>query len=134
MLLSDVKRAIKKKTERSYKLPDDDILALEVYEALLWVCTQCEPSVLLRRGEIENSEKLLRQLDGGDFLVFPDMPSFEDTTSHLMIDELLVFAVINFTCFALSGEDKFKALADVWMFSYKRNDMQGFAGEEIEDD
>lgn len=134
MLLSDVKKSITKNMEQSYKMPDDDILAEKVFEALIWVATQCAPSELVRDTIAEADEQVLRYLPGMKFIVVPEKPDFKSTVKHLMIDETLVFAVINFTTFVLSNEAKFKSMSDLWISSYKMNDIRGLLSEEIVDD
>lgn len=134
MLLSNVKRSIEKNMEQSFKMPENEKLSEKVYEALIWVATQCVPSELVRDTVAEADEEVLRFLPGMKFIVVPERPDFESTAKHLMIDETLVFAVINFTCFMLSGEGKFKTMSDMWISSYKMNDLRGLLGEEIVDD
>lgn len=134
MLLSRVKNSIKKGMERSYKIPENDELSETVFQALMWVATQCEPSELIRDRAAESDETVLRYLPDMKFIVVPEYPDFNSTEKHLMIDEALVFAVTNFTCFILSGEAKFKALSDEWVATYRRNDILGFLGDEVNDD
>ena len=132
MLLSEVKISIVKNMEHSYKMPDDDILAVKTHEALLWVATKCEPSELIRDTMAEADERVFRYLKDLKFIVIPEKPNFEIPDKHLMMDEALSYAVINFVCFLLSGEEKFKSICDMWIFEYRRNDLNGFLSEEIE--
>ena len=134
MLLSAVKISITKNLEQSYSVPADDVLAEKVYEALFWVATECEPSELIRSTVAEADERVLRLLPGMKFIVVPEKPDFANTSKHLMIDEMLSYAVINFTSYLLSGEVKYKALCDLWVSKYRINDLNGFGSEEISDD
>ena len=67
MLLSSVKIIITKNMEQSYKMPDDDILAEKVFEALLYVATLCEPIVLLRKKYVDDDAEF-RALKNGFFI------------------------------------------------------------------
>ena len=134
MLLSDVKKSITKNMEQSYKMPDDSILAIKTHEALCWVATQCIPGELLRDTVAEADEEVFRYLPDFKFIVNPEMPDFTNAEKHLMIDNSLNYAVINFTCFLLGADAKFKTMTDMWIATYKKNDILGFSSEEVIDD
>ena len=132
MLLSDVKRAIEKGMERSYKIPDDGVLEQKIYEAILFVASQCVPQVLLRYEDGEG-EPVFRKLPNKFFITLPEYPELSQVERHLMIDETLSFAVVNTVCFLLSGEEKFNLIANRWIFLYQKNDLTAWGMEEIDD-
>lgn len=133
MLLSAVKTSIAKNLEQSYNMPDDGVLAEKVYEAILYVATQCEPQVLLRKHYVEDVV-VYRKLSSGFCIVMPEYPDFSVAKRQLKIDETLVYAVINATCFLLSSENKFDIACARWIGLFRKNDLNAYAGEEIESD
>ena len=133
MLLSSVKKSIEKNLTGSYKVPEDDVLEEKIYEAMLYVATQCEPSVLLRKKHVDE-EAEYRSLKDGFFLVLPEFPDFTYETRHLHIDESLVYAVINYVCFMLSGKVEFDTICSRWITSYRQNELNAYAGDEINED
>ena len=118
MKLSAVKDSITKNMQVSYAMPEDVLLAENVYEAMLYVASACEPRVLLRYmdGSSENTN-LYRALPYDMYIMLPDMPDFVTSpdTVELMIDETLVYAVINYVCFLLSGEAKYFSICEKWI-------------------
>jgi hypothetical protein len=83
----------------SYNIANDEILAQNVYEALLYVCSMCVPSELIKDGIAENYIEVLRHIEGGKYIKAPEYPDFSDTQKHLQIDEALTYAVIYYSCF-----------------------------------
>ena len=133
MTLGAVKVSITKNMEQSYKMPEDDVLAEKVFEALLYVATECVPQVLLRKKYVDN-DALYRDLKNGFFVTMPEYPDFDIADRQLMIDEALSYAVVNYTCFMLSGIALFDTVATRWMSLFKKNDLNAYAGEEINED
>ena len=111
MLLTKVKQAIDFRTKTKHKMPTDDILADLIQEATLYVANRADP-VELTRQAIVSDETVIKLIEGGKVIVAPEYPDFTKTSMHLMIDELLSYAVINYVCFLLTQEVGFKALAD----------------------
>ena len=132
MLLSAVKTSITKNLEQSYGVPDDDVLAEKVYEALLYVASQCEPQALLRKQYIEDVD-VYRKLPDGFCIILPEHPDFGHPERALKIDETLSYAVINATCFLLSGDGKYDVLCSRWMHIFRKNDLNAYACEEIKE-
>ena len=132
MLLSSVKKSITKNMEQSFKMPTDDILGEKVYEALLYVATQCEPQVLLKKKNVDDEDEF-RPLHSGFYVAMPEFPDFS-TDRHLMIDEALSYAVVNFTCFLLGGNALFDTMTTRWIDTFRKNDLNAYAGEEINED
>ena len=133
MLLSSVKKSIVKNMEQSYKMPDDEMLANKTYEAMLYVAAQCEPQVLIRMKHVDD-DALFRDLKNGFYIMYPEYPDFLQESRSLQMDETLCYAVINYVCFMLSGKTDFDALASRWIFLFKKNDLNAFAGDEINED
>ena len=133
MTLGAVKVSIEKNMEQSYKMPEDSVLSEKVFEAMLYVSTQCEPQVLLRMKYIDD-DALFRDLKNGYYIMLPEYPDFTKDERVLQIDETLSYAVINYACFMLSGKVEFDALASRWISLYRKNDLNAFAGDEINED
>ncbi len=135
MLLSAVKTNITRKMSQSYTLPDnDDDLAMFVYEALCYVAAQCDPSVLMQKYDGEDVE-VLRDLPDNFCIIKPEYPDFSMSDRHLNIDEgELCFAVIYATCFILSGEARFDTVCTRWISLFRKNQLNAYACEEVEDD
>lgn len=125
MLLAKVKEAIKKKSEDSYKLPDDETLANIVHEASLYVCSLCEPSELIRKDNVLNDKehRVFRHIENGLFIKVPEYPDFSKEMYHLQMDEALTYAVIYYACFIISKQKdmNFKALANETINIYRSN-------------
>lgn len=115
--------------ERSFKLPDDAVLEEKIYEAMLYVAVQCEPQVLLRYKHVDD-DPLYRDLKNGFYVMTPEYPNIQENR-HLQIDETLVYAVINHVCFLLSGKVDFDTSCSRWIANFRINDLNAFAGDEI---
>ena len=135
MLLSDVKMSIARRMSQSYSLPkSDDELSMYIYEALCYVAAQCEPSVLMQKYDGEDVE-VLRDMPDNFCIIKPEYPDFSEIDRHLNIDEgKLCFAVIYATCFILSGEAKFDTICNRWISIFRKNQLNAYACEEMEDD
>jgi hypothetical protein len=127
VLLSKVKELIKNKSTTSYKITDDSILEGIIYEALLYVCSMCEPSELIQIGVAPNYIEVLRHIEGGKYLKAPEYPDFTKTNRHLQMDEALTYAVIYYSCFIISKMENIilKQLADEIVAVYKSNYSRG---------
>jgi hypothetical protein len=110
MLLSKVKQSIDFKTKTKFKLPDNEVLAEYINEAMLYVATRCDPTELIR--EPIEGEEIFRMIEGGKVVIKPEYPDFSNPEQHVMIDEVLIYAVINYAVFLLGKEVFYKQLAD----------------------
>lgn len=133
MLLSSVKKSIEKKLDRSFKIPDDDVLSHTIYEAMLYVAAQCEPQKLVCYPDGEE-KPVFRMLSEGRYITFPDFPNFEEEDKDIVMDEMLSYAVIHETCFLLSGEEKFDQQCTRWISMFKRAEINGYYGDKINED
>ena len=133
MTLGAVKVSIAKNMEQSYKMPEDDVLAEKVFEAMLYVATACEPQVLLRFKHVDD-DAMYRDLKNGFFIMMPEYPDFSSPARQLQIDDTLAYAVINYTCFMLSGKVEFDTVCARWISLFKKNDLNSFNGDEINAD
>ena len=101
MKLSLVKSHIERKLIGDIEMPSDAMLSSFVWEALYFVCTKCMPRELMKKGDVDVDETVLRLVDKGFFIAVPERPIFdkEDASyhesAHLLIDEDLTFAVID---------------------------------------
>ncbi|OCX42606.1 hypothetical protein A7X81_04740 [Campylobacter ornithocola] len=100
-----VRDIILKKMSKERTSVDDKFIKAYIMEAYYYICGKCEPSVLTKTTR-EDDQVLLRNTRNNAFLIVPDEPNFEDEQEHLMIDESLCYAVINYVCFLMSkGEN-----------------------------
>ncbi|EAL4462150.1 hypothetical protein DNT38_09040 [Campylobacter coli] len=130
MLCIMAKKLIIAKVKNSYKMiEDDEVLKAYFMEAFYYILSKCVPSVLLKN--VEQGEKVFRQVRNNHFLIIPDEPDFDNEKEHLMIDEALSFAVINYVCYLITrcGEKDFLALCDKIINEYIAND-----GKELDDE
>lgn len=128
MLLTRVKKAIEIRNSTGKKLPDDEALADLVYESTILVANLCKPAELMHDLD-EEITNVLRIIEGGKYIAYPEYPDFLQTERHLNIDEHLTFAVINYTCFLISGDPKNKAMGDEIVGAYKANYSLGSYGD-----
>lgn len=117
MLLSKVKTAIDLRTKAEMQLPTDDILQDLIQEATIYVANRCDPAELVRH--VITSETILKQIEGGKVIIEPEYPDLTSTTQHLMIDEVLSYAVINYTCFLLTYKPMYKQVTDEEIAVYR---------------
>jgi hypothetical protein len=111
---------IKLRAAQSYHLPDDEMLCALVHEALIYVARSCEPTVLIRHdGDGGFGEGVLRLLPNNREIIFPEKP--EAMEKHIMIDEELSFAVINYVVFLLTKEAGYLQLCDRDILLYVKN-------------
>lgn len=109
MRLAKFKELLAYKLRGAGKLPDDEVLASLVFEAMLWVANKCVPAELLRYNETD--ERVYRHIADDCFIAVPDMPDFSDTERHLMIDEPLSYAAMNEVAFMHTADSMFRQLA-----------------------
>lgn len=110
MKLSLVKQSISYALSSDRKIPDNSVLESFLNQSLYYICGKCVPNNLI--GENTTDGDVLRYLSGGKFLIIPEYPSLSNENAQLQIDETLTYAVINYTCFLISGNANFKVLAD----------------------
>lgn len=130
MLCVTAKKLIIAKVKNSYKtIEDDEVLKAYFMEAFYYILSKCEPSVLLKNVEV--GEKVFRNVRDNHFLIIPDEPDFSNAKEHLMIDETLCFAVINYVCFLITRceEKDYLMLCDKIINEYVAND-----GKELDDE
>lgn len=120
MLLTRVKKAIEIRNSTGKKTPDDDVLADLLYEAMLIISSICKPAELICDFS-DGVGNVFRLIEGGKYIAYPEYPDFTKTDRHLNIDEHLTFAVVNYVCFLISGEPKFKLAAEEIVGAYKAN-------------
>ena len=105
-----------------------------MFEALLYVASQCEPSVLLQSSNDDEDIAVHRVLSEDIVIAMPEYPDFSQTTRHLQIDESLAYAVINAVCFLLSGENRFDNVCGRWIALYRKNQITAYSSEEVSED
>lgn len=111
MKLSLIKSTINYKNSGGKKLPEDDVLASLIYEAMYYVAGRCVPSELVKSYS-DYKERVLRPIENGNFIAIPEYPDFTKPERHLLIDEDLTYAVINYTMFLITQNAMFKQVAD----------------------
>lgn len=129
MKLSSINALLKSKLSTSYEFPSLDILSSYVYESMLYVCNKCEPAVLVRfnTASYDDNREKYRYTRNDSYIIIPDMPDFTNEDEHLMIDESLTFAVINYTCFLIAKDTGliYKKLCDEIIADFIANDGRG---------
>ena len=120
MRVADCKKHLEYKIAGGRKLPSDELLAEMFMEAMLWVCNKCVPNELVRQAERE--ARVYRNLENGLFIRYPEKPNFSDDKRHLMIDEPLTFAVINYVAFLIEKEPIYKIEANEIISEFIAND------------
>ncbi|MBZ7949695.1 hypothetical protein [Campylobacter molothri] len=126
----DAKNLVIAKVKNSYKMiEDDNVLKAYFMESFYYICSKCEPSVLLRN--VEEDQRIFRQVRNNHFIIIPDEPDFSNESEHLMIDESLAFAVVNYVCYLASRceEKDFLMLCNNIINEYIAND-----GKELDDE
>ncbi len=100
MKLSLVKATIIEKLKVSGEItpPEDEALGLFCNEALLYVCSEVDPAVLIVNADGLVEEDIYRYLQNEKALITPEFPDFKEGKRELQIDESLVYGVINKTC------------------------------------
>lgn len=128
MLSIRAKEIIFKKMSKDRQSFDDEILKAYFMESFYYVCNKCEPRVLTKSLR-EGNERVLRDIRGGNMIIVPDEPDFSDKNEHLMIDEALSYAVINYVCFLISKCEsvEYLKLCDTIINEFISND-----GKELE--
>lgn len=120
MLVQECKKHLEYKIAGGRKLPSDEILASMFLEAMLWVCDKCVPNELVRQSEAE--ARVYRNIENGLFIRYPEKPNFSDDKRHLMIDEPLTFAVINYVAYLIEKEPFYEAEATKRINDFIAND------------
>lgn len=111
MKLSLIKSSIEYRLSMGKKLPNDDVLASFLFEAVYYVAGKCTPFKLLKSYS-DYEENVLRPLDGARFISVPEYPDLTKTERHLLIDEDLTYAVVYYVCFIISSDASHKMMAD----------------------
>lgn len=106
MRVIDCKNALSYKIAGGRKLPDDEVLSNMFVEAILWVANKCVPAELLKQS-YENC-RVYRNIENGFFIRIPEKPNFSDENTHLMIDESLNFAVINYVAYLIEQNEAYR--------------------------
>lgn len=124
MRVVDCKKHLEYKIAGGRKLPSDDLLSELFLEAMLWVCNKCVPNELVRQAESasESGARVYRNVENGLFIRYPEKPNFSDDKRHLMIDEPLTFAVINYVAFLIEKEPIYKIEANEIISEFIAND------------
>jgi len=76
------------------KPPTDAQLQTIAHEALVYVATKCKPRELLQDMQHDGIGKILRMVEGGRYVMMPELPDFTNTERHLQMDEDLAYAVV----------------------------------------
>lgn len=119
MLLSKIKTTTQYKLTSAKKLPDNEVLSSFFMEAMYFVANKCAPNELLRQEDTD--EPVLRNIEDGAYLVVPDEPDFASVTDHLMMDEDLTYACINYVCFLITNNPSFKQLTEEVINEFQAN-------------
>lgn len=124
----DFKEIIKQKSSNSFEMPDDENLLRLTMESFHYIACKCEPQSLVK--SVRNGERVIRDIRGGKFIAMPDEPDFNNQDEHIILDESLTYALINYVCFLISKDEAvYKKLADELINEYNAND-----GKEGEDE
>lgn len=121
----DAKKSLEYKIAGSRKLPNDDELSEMFFEAMLYISNKCVPNELVRFGESE--DKVYRTIENSFFICYPDKPNFDDDLEHLMIDESLTYAVINYVAFLITKEMAYMQIANELIGDFVANDGKDMA-------
>ncbi|OCR99036.1 hypothetical protein A9K75_08675 [Campylobacter fetus subsp. testudinum] len=125
MLVENVKKSlIYKISSEARKLPPEDELSELFMEAMLFICNRCVPNKLVRQ---KGNGKVYRNIEDGFFITYPDKPLFNETKSHLMIDETLTYAVINEVAFLLTSNPLYRQLSNEIIDDFIANDGKEIA-------
>lgn len=130
MLLGKIKKSIELRLCPSFKMPDDEMLEEYLFESLVYICMKCEPVELLCEDEGDHGEKVLRHLDNGHFIKAPERPDFSKEERHLQIDESLTYSAINYVCFLVSGESRYRILQDEFIKAHQQSLYMNFLGDD----
>lgn len=88
------------------KPPTDNQLQMIAHEAMVYVATKCKPRELLQDMQHDGIGDILRLVEGGRYVMMPEMPDFTNTERHLQMDEDLVYAVIAKMVALYSGNER----------------------------
>ncbi|MBE2985357.1 hypothetical protein CCAL9344_07930 [Campylobacter sp. RM9344] len=116
------KEILQIKTASGRALPSDEILSEIFLEAMLYVANKCVPSELIRG---EQGGRVYRHLEDGFYITYPDKPNFANENEHIMIDESLTYAVINYVAFIINKDEFYRSLALENISEYIANDGRG---------
>lgn len=97
---------------------------------MYYVCGRCVPSELTRDA-VDSEDRVLRNIEAGQFIAVPEYPDLSSTTKHLQIDESLTYAVIYYTAFLVSSEIMHKQIADEIINEFLSNDGRELYGATI---
>lgn len=108
MLLSDAKRLLEQRLKGIRPIPDDSMLDMLFFEAIVYVATRTTPRVLTKDIGVEAEDyTVLRVIEDNMFIVMPDKPIFDisnenySATAILHIDEELCFAVVYYVAYLI---------------------------------
>lgn len=76
------------------KPPTTTQLQMIAHEAMVYVATKCKPRELLQDMKHDGIGAILRMVEGGRYVMMPELPDFTNTERHLQMDEDLVYAVL----------------------------------------
>ena len=125
MLVRRAKEILALKIAGGRKLPSDEELSELFLEAMLFICNKCVPVELIRR---KTGERVYRNIDEDSFLCYPDKPDFADVDNkkHIMIDEVLTYAAINYVAFLIGQDAFFRTLTLEAIADYNANNGREF--------
>ncbi|QCD52799.1 hypothetical protein [Campylobacter sp. RM16192] len=124
MLVKNAKEILAFKTAGGIKLPPDEMLSELFFEAILYVSNKCVPSELLR--STDSTDRVYRLVEGGHFICYPDKPNFKSENEHLMIDEDLTYAVINYVAFIINQDPFYRTLSLETIADFNANEGRVF--------
>lgn len=129
MLVKNAKDILAFKTAGGIRLPADEILSELFFEAMLFVANKCVPCELVRKNESE--DRVYRNLEGGHFICYPNKPDFskEADKKHIMIDENLTYAVINYVAFLINKDQFYRTLTLEIIADFNANEGREFDNE-----
>ena len=105
MLNSLFKKTIEVKLKGTQPMPDDDTLAVYVYEAITYMAMRTSPkSLIIKAGVADEELHSLRSVEEGFYMRLPELPDFTgiEPTEIIDIDEELSYATIYYTCYLIT--------------------------------
>lgn len=131
MKLDKVKKIVERRLRISgaHRMPEDELLADYFQEAMVYMGMRCEPNEMLCDANADLEYTVLRNLDNGYFIRMPEYPDFNEDR-HLLIDEGLSYACINYVCFLITGDDKFRLLQDEFILRNQQATHMVYLGDD----
>lgn len=129
MLVGNALKALEYKIKaEAIALPPLNQLSELFFEAFTHICDLCVPNELIRK----NSDmRVYRNIDNGFYIAMPERPIFDendpnyDPNAHLMIDENLSFAAVDFVAFLITKNPFYELLCDKRIDNFIANDQKG---------